>query len=49
MQHLEMLRIFLRLGPTGFGGPIAHIGYFRDEFVTSRHDCATLSSCPAGQ
>lgn len=28
--------VFLRLGLTSFGGPIAHIGYFRDEFVTRR-------------
>jgi chromate transporter len=34
---LEVLRIFLRLGLTCFGGPVAHIGYFRDEFVTRRH------------
>ncbi|NMM37857.1 MAG: chromate efflux transporter [Glaciimonas sp.] len=27
---------FLRLGLTSFGGPIAHLGYFRDEFVTRR-------------
>lgn len=27
---------FLRLGLTSFGGPVAHIGYFRDEFVTRR-------------
>ncbi|MGI2142597.1 chromate efflux transporter [Shewanella baltica] len=27
---------FLKLGLTSFGGPIAHIGYFRDEFVTRR-------------
>ena len=27
---------FLRLGVTSFGGPVAHIGYFRDEFVTRR-------------
>jgi len=25
-----------RLGVTSFGGPIAHIGYFRDEYVTRR-------------
>ncbi|EGG77554.1 hypothetical protein SXCC_01944 [Gluconacetobacter sp. SXCC-1] len=31
-----MLLIFLRLGVTCFGGPIAHIGYFRDEFVVRR-------------
>jgi len=27
---------FLRLGLTSFGGPVAHIGYFRDEFVVHR-------------
>lgn len=32
----EVFRIFLRLGLTSFGGPIAHIGYFRREFVVSR-------------
>jgi chromate transporter len=33
---LEVLRIFFKLGLTCFGGPIAHIGYFRDEFVVRR-------------
>jgi chromate transporter len=33
---LEVLRIFLKLGLTCFGGPIAHIGYFRGEFVVRR-------------
>jgi len=33
---IEVLLIFLRLGVSCFGGPIAHIGYFRDEFVTRR-------------
>nr|WP_321240183.1 chromate efflux transporter [uncultured Tolumonas sp.] len=28
--------IFLRLGLTSFGGPIAHLGYFREEFVVRR-------------
>ena len=28
--------IFLRLGLTSFGGPIAHLGYYRDEFVIRR-------------
>src|SRR3989338_8585960 len=28
--------IFLKLGFTSFGGPIAHLGYFRDEFVERR-------------
>lgn len=28
--------IFLKLGLTSFGGPVAHLGYFRDEFVTRR-------------
>ncbi len=32
----EVLRIFTRLGLTSFGGPIAHLGYFREEFVTRR-------------
>ncbi|WP_284897775.1 MULTISPECIES: chromate efflux transporter [Burkholderia] len=27
---------FLRLGLTSFGGPVAHLGYFRDTFVTRR-------------
>ena len=33
---IEVLSIFLRLGLTSFGGPIAHLGYFRDEFVMRR-------------
>jgi len=33
---LEVLRIFAKLGVTCFGGPIAHIGYFRHEFVVRR-------------
>jgi len=33
---LEVLFIFLRLGLTSFGGPVAHLGYFRDEFVVKR-------------
>ncbi len=32
----EVFVIFLRLGLTSFGGPVAHLGYFRDEFVTRR-------------
>lgn len=32
----EIFLVFLRLGCTSFGGPIAHIGYFREEFVTRR-------------
>lgn len=32
----DVFRIFLRLGLTSFGGPIAHLAYFRDEFVTRR-------------
>lgn len=31
-----VFRVFLRLGLTSFGGPIAHLGYFRDEFVARR-------------
>ena len=33
---LEVLAVFLRLGLTSFGGPVAHLGYFRDEFVIRR-------------
>jgi chromate transporter len=33
----EVLTVFLKLGLTCFGGPIAHIGYFRREFVERRH------------
>src|ERR1700722_5888824 len=33
---LEVFRVFLKLGLTSFGGPIAHIGYFRREFVERR-------------
>ena len=33
---LEVLWVFLKLGLSSFGGPIAHIGYFREEFVARR-------------
>jgi len=32
----EVFRVFLRLGLTSFGGPVAHLGYFRDEIVVRR-------------
>ena len=32
----EVLAVFTRLGLTSFGGPVAHLGYFREEFVTRR-------------
>ena len=32
----EVFTAFLKLGLTSFGGPIAHLGYFRDELVTRR-------------
>ncbi len=32
----EVFIAFLRLGLTSFGGPIAHLGYFRDEIVVRR-------------
>jgi chromate transporter len=31
-----ILLTFLRLGCTSFGGPVAHLGYFREEFVIRR-------------
>jgi chromate transporter len=33
---LEVLGAFLKLGLTSFGGPVAHLGYFRSEFVERR-------------
>ncbi len=33
---LQLFLVFLRLGLTAFGGPIAHLGYFREEFVSRR-------------
>jgi chromate transporter len=32
----EVFTTFLKLGLTSFGGPIAHLGYFRDELVVRR-------------
>jgi chromate transporter len=33
----EVLAVATRLGISSFGGPIAHLGYFRDEYVLRRH------------
>ena len=33
---LEVLGVATRLGLTSFGGPVAHLGYFRDEYVVRR-------------
>ena len=33
---LTVFAAALRLGATSFGGPIAHVGYFRDEYVARR-------------
>jgi len=33
----EVMQVFLRLGFTSFGGPIAHLGYYHREFVERRH------------
>lgn len=33
---VEVLWVFLRRGVTSFGGPVAHLGYFRSEFVQRR-------------
>ena len=35
-SFLEVLAVFLRLGLTSFGGPVAHLGYFREEIVARR-------------
>ncbi len=36
----EVLLVFLRLGCTSFGGPVAHLGYFRKEIVERRKWCS---------
>ncbi|RTE86691.1 MULTISPECIES: chromate efflux transporter [Gammaproteobacteria] len=36
VHPLSIFLIFLRLGLTSFGGPVAHLGYFREEFVNRR-------------
>lgn len=36
VPSLQLFLIFLRLGLTSFGGPVAHLGYFRAEFVQRR-------------
>src|SRR5262245_33871441 len=33
---LEVLAVATRLGLTSFGGPIAHLGYFHEEYVVRR-------------
>jgi chromate transporter len=33
----EVGRAFFKLGLVSFGGPVAHLGYFREEFVHKRH------------
>ena len=35
-SFMEVLLVFLRLGLTSFGGPVAHLGYFRQEIVARR-------------
>lgn len=35
-SFFEVLSIFTRLGLTSFGGPVAHLGYYRTEFVERR-------------
>ena len=37
---LEVLLVFLRLGCTSFGGPIAHLGYYRREIVERLKWCS---------
>ena len=36
LSVLEVFTVFLRLGLTSFGGPVAHLGYFRQEIVERR-------------
>ncbi len=32
-SSLEVFLVFLKLGLTSFGGPVAHLGYFRSEIA----------------
>ncbi|MEC0268996.1 chromate transporter [Paenibacillus anseongense] len=34
--HLEILAVSAKLGVTSFGGPIAHLGYFHNEYIRRR-------------
>ena len=34
---LEILLVSIRLGVTSFGGPVAHLGYFHQEYVKRRN------------
>lgn len=36
LSTIQVFTTFLRLGLTSFGGPMAHLGYFREEFVNRR-------------
>jgi chromate transporter len=36
LSAFEVLKAFLALGLRSFGGPVAHLGYFREEFVLRR-------------
>ena len=42
---LTVFRAFLRLGCTSFGGPVAHLGYFRAEFVARRQWLDEVGLC----
>ena len=48
-SSLEVLRVFFMMGLRSFGGPVAHLGYFRQEFVERRHwlDDATYTDLVA--
>ena len=35
-KYIEILKASTKLGLTSFGGPAAHIGYFREEYVEKR-------------
>lgn len=49
LSVLEVFAAFLRLGCTSFGGPVAHLAYFRREFVGRRRwiDDGTFAQCVA--
>jgi chromate transporter len=37
MKQIEVFLTALRLGLTSFGGPIAHLSYFHEEYVKKKN------------
>ena len=42
MKNLEVFLTSLRLGLTSFGGPIAHLSYFHEEYVKKKNGLVSM-------